>query len=230
MDRRSLLLISSPALLIGLILVGACAVGMVAVNSFQNRIHQSLERKVQSLRAAHEMEVALLRLRIDSLVGFADRSEEFWRSSQVHHQAFERAVKEAKDLAIPEQAEFIARIEQGYDAYRAHLKELESDSNAESLAAWAKAHPIQQVVAPCQALLVFSQSTIAQGLAEVQASSKQIQLTLLLLGVLGPAGGIIVGYAIARPLSRSIARLQVQVQDVHSQVAPEVGVVDLGGS
>ncbi|HZT80768.1 MAG TPA: ATP-binding protein, partial [Gemmataceae bacterium] len=40
-------------------------------------------------------------------------------------------------------------------------------------------------------------------------------------------GGLICGYSITRNLSRTIARLRVCVQDVHSQVAPEVDIVDL---
>src|SRR5262249_52944945 len=54
-----------------------------------------------------------------------------------------------------------------------------------------------------------------------------LKLALFALGAIGPLGGLICGYGIARTLGRSIARLQVRVQDVHEHVGGEVGTVEL---
>ena len=48
-----------------------------------------------------------------------------------------------------------------------------------------------------------------------------LRLAMILLGVLGPVGGVVCGYGIARGLSRSLYRLSVRVQDMANQFDEE---------
>lgn len=230
MNNRLLLLVSSPALLLGVVLVGACTIGVWAINVLQNRLAHNFHQKVESVRAAHEMEVAIRQLRFDSLMNLLHPSTEWRRATAEDHQEFEAALKRTRRLAAPEQASLVQQISDAYRRYRDELAALEKLARAKGtrdVSEWIEAHPIQHVVGPCEALLDANQNAMETALNETEVSSRRLQLLLLGLGALGPIGGLVCGYSIARALSRSIARLQVCVQDVHSQLAPEVGVVDL---
>src|SRR5438094_457757 len=50
---------------------------------------------------------------------------------------------------------------------------------------------------------------------------------MVLLGLLGPAGGLIVGYGIARALSRSIYQLSVRVRDMAHRLEQDVASVSI---
>jgi signal transduction histidine kinase len=52
--------------------------------------------------------------------------------------------------------------------------------------------------------------------------SRQTRLWLLLFGLLGPAGGLLIGYNVARGLSRSIYKLSVRVNDVAQRLDENV--------
>lgn len=230
MNRRLLLLITSPALLFGLVLILACTAGMFAIHSLQRHLLESIDSEVASLRAGHEMEVALHKVRFDSLLSLINPTPDQKRPVLADYADFEQSLRKAKQLATEEQAHLIREIEEHYRQYQTDLgkpAKIPSNPRKEQLLAWIDAHPIQQAVDPCQRLLESNQKTVEHVFHETENAIQRILLFFLVLGCVGSLGGVLAGSAIARTLSRSIARLQVRVQDVHSQVAPEVGVVDL---
>jgi two-component system, NtrC family, sensor histidine kinase HydH len=230
MNRRFWLFLTSPTLLIGVCLIVACSVSMLAIQSLQNRLNQRINAEVVSLRAAHEMEVALRQLRFHFFLNLLKPTSEHLRETQADHEQFERALARAKEVAPSRTAPLLETIEKNYRAYKASLTDDNRPPDGiprKDLLAWIDEHPIRQVVDPCQELLERNQELVENALVESAESARTTQITLALLGIVGPIGGLLAGYAITRNLSRSIARLQVRVQDVHSQLAPEVGVVDL---
>src|SRR5215831_10822608 len=103
MNRRLRKVLTSPALLLGLILVIACTVSVVTLNSLQNRLFDSVSTKTASLHAAHEMEIALHMLRYHSLQRLMNPGADGRASSAtgVDHQEFEKALAEARALCSP---------------------------------------------------------------------------------------------------------------------------------
>ena len=57
--------------------------------------------------------------------------------------------------------------------------------------------------------------------------SQQGRLMMILLGLLGPTGGVLAGYGFARALSRSIYRLGVRVRDVTNRLDQDVASVSI---
>jgi two-component system, NtrC family, sensor histidine kinase HydH len=232
MNRRLHKLLTSPALILGLILVIACTVSVVTLNSLQNRLFDSVSSKTASLHAAHEMEIALHMLRYHSLQRLMNPSADSRASKQTgsDHLAFEKALAEARALCPPEQTPLLVKIEQKYQRYRVELEDalrtLPSATKKDWLA-WMEAHPLQQVADPLEELIDINEKMVHDAFAETQESTLTIQRFLVLLAVGGTIGCLCAGFATARRLSRSIARLKVRVQDAHSQLAPEVSVVDL---
>ncbi len=229
MNRRLLLLVSSPALFLGLVLLGACGVGLWTIHNQQNRLLRNYHQNVGSLRAIHEMQMALYRLRYDVLVDRVQPSTDPQEQPQQDHLAFQDALKELRRLALETDTGSLDRIEEGFDRYIRELEGLNGSATnkPEELLRWMETHPIRYVMVPCQKLLDDHQDKIKAELQQSQDWSGKLQFALFFLGMVGPIGGLVSGHAIARTLSHTIAGLQVRVQDVHSRVAPEVSVVDL---
>jgi signal transduction histidine kinase len=76
-------------------------------------------------------------------------------------------------------------------------------------------------------LFRLNQEAMTQLEHESNRVGQQAQLLMLLLGLAGPAGGLVMGYGIARGLSRSIARLSVHVQDMAQRLDQPVASVSV---
>ncbi len=228
MNRRLLLLVNSPAMLLGLVLIGACGVSLWAIASVQSKLQQNFQHHVASLRATQAMEIAVRQLRFDVLLDRMEPSDAHRASIQADHQAFDIALHRVRDLSTADEAPLIESIDNGYQRYQ---KELESTGTVPKdragILRWIENHPVQHVVAPCRKLVDVNQQQMETAVKEGMEASQEVRKALLVLAVVGPLGGVICGFSIDRILRRSIARLQVRVQDVHSHVAPEVSVVDL---
>src|SRR5690242_10709876 len=112
MNRRILQSITSPAMLLGIVLVVACTVSVVAINVLQNRLIVRISDKVASRHAAHEMEVALHSMRFHFLVGMINPTAENRALIKADHEQFEGALHEAKKLAPPEHEALLRKIQE----------------------------------------------------------------------------------------------------------------------
>lgn len=65
---------------------------------------------------------------------------------------------------------------------------------------------------------------------ESERISGMLGLVMVLLGLLGPTSGLIIGYGIARGLSRSLYALSVRVHDISQRLDQEVGSVSVSTS
>jgi signal transduction histidine kinase len=229
MNRRLLLLITSPAMLLGLVLMIACIVSVVAINSSQSQLFTRINDKVASRHAAHEMEVAIHLLRFHSLVELIQPTPENRAQVLAAQKEFEDNLEHAKKFSTPGSAALLQTIAESYQRYHVELKTGKQNprSSRKQIMEWIDQHPIQQVIIPCEELLEYNRKTVEDAFEESSRSTWTIQMFLFVLAIGGPLGGLCSGYFMARKISRSIARLQVRVQDVHSQLAPEESVVDL---
>jgi two-component system, NtrC family, sensor histidine kinase HydH len=232
MNRRLLLLVNSPALVLGLVLIGTCAVSLWAINSLQEKMLRGFHSNVTSLRAARDMEVAVRELRFDTLLQLLEPNGHHDQSVRFDRQSFDAALRRVRAAGSPEEGALVTQIEKGYRRYRAELEDVKTlpPRDRAGVLRWVEAHPVQHVVGPCRELLDANERRLAEALRESLESGETIRLALFVLGAVGPLGGLICGYAIHRALGRSIARLQVRVQDVHEHITPEVGVVELRGT
>src|SRR5205807_486442 len=126
------------------------------------------------------------------------------------HARFEKAMAEVRGTAnSAKEAALVREIEDGYQRYRAELSEgsAPATSRPPDLARWADAHPIRYLQQPCQELRRLNEDEMNKTALESEEVSRRAQTAMLLAGLLGPVSGLIVGYGIARGLSRSIARL-----------------------
>jgi two-component system, NtrC family, sensor histidine kinase HydH len=232
LNRRILVQVTMPAVLIGLALLGTCVVGIHTLNHLEANRDHLLSRSVSNLQAALELQVSLRRLRTHSFLFVMDPSSARRETIEQIHQEFEQALENVrKSIDSPAERVLIEAIETGYRRYReeltrARLSLPERPSVADYLR-WADAHPSQPLLEPCQELLKFDQQAIAAATRESADISLKARNILLLLGLLGPVGGLVGGFGVAWGLSRSITRLSVRLKDVHAHLEQDLGAVRL---
>jgi signal transduction histidine kinase len=217
LDRRILVQVTLPFVLVSMGFLGACMIGIWSLNRLQSNREVLLTQNLRSLRAAQEMEVRLRQLRLHSLLYVMDSSPTRWDKVKEDARLFQKAYNRAVEAAhLPREKELLKQIDARYQLYRAALeKPLQGvpDKNAAigDVLTWADAHPVQHLLDTCEELVSFNRETRYQLAEESQAVSRQGRTALLLAGVIGPIGGLIGGFGVAWGLSR---RMQEQHREV----------------
>ncbi len=234
-DRRILLKVTVPLVLVGLAFLATCLIGVWSINRLQSNRAILLTRNVRSLQAAQEMEVRLRQLRLHSLLYVMDSSPTRRATVDAAHRQFKDAYQRARDSAhLSKEKDLLDKIEASYHRYRTALERtpvrvpFDNAAIGEFLR-WADAHPVQHLLDTCEELVSLNRETRAELTLESQAVSHQGRTVLMLAGVLGPIGGLLGGFGVAWGLSRSITRLSVQIRDIHAELDQEVGHIHLAG-
>jgi signal transduction histidine kinase len=236
MNRKILIQVTAPAVIIGLLLLGACLASAGYINRLQSNLNRVLSQNVKSLEAAQQLEIRVRQLRFHSF-RYLIETEPAGRESissgiKKDHESFELALQEARKLVhTPEEDDCVKKIEEGYQEYHRQMDELQAEiaalGPAANISKVMDAHPIRNVVDACQELLQVNKNMIASTARESERVGEQARLVMLLLGVGGPLGGLVIGYGVARGLSRSIYQLSVRVQDVAHRLDQDVASVSV---
>jgi signal transduction histidine kinase len=230
MNRRILIQLTAPTVLIGAVLFGACMTSVWLINHLQANLAQILQENVASLEAAQELEIQLRQLRFHSFLNIIDPNPQRREFVEKDHDRFERAMDKVRLAARkPHEKQLVEDIQEGYRRYRAALDTGPEPATTRplDLARWADAHPIRYLQEPCEELLQLNKQEMDLTAAESEAVSGYAQIAMFIAGLLGPASGLVVGFGIARALMRSIARLSVRLEDARAQLDQEVASVRL---
>jgi len=76
-------------------------------------------------------------------------------------------------------------------------------------------------------LLQLNKQIMEETSQQTEQAGKQVSMGLLVLGLAGPASGLIMGFGIARGLSRSIYRLSVRVQDMAQRLDRDIASISI---
>jgi len=235
MSRKIVLQMTAPAVLIGLATVGVCVASLWSIHRLQANLNSILAGNVTSLEAAAELEVKLRQLRLHTFLYVMDPSPARERQIADAEQGFEAALAVAKQSSRPEDADLVARIEAGFRTYQADRPSSADLGRRgwtrEEYLAWADAHPVQPLLDSCQELMRRNREAMEATARESARVSDRTETAMSALAILGPVGGLVAGFGIARGLSRSIAQLRVRVEDVRAELDQEVGSlrVERGG-
>jgi signal transduction histidine kinase len=214
--NRILLQITLPALLIGLALIAACVLGVRSLSRLQVNQDHLLAHDVANLQAAQELERLLRQLRYRGFVYVMDPSDERKRLMDENHEEFEGTLKRARAAADqPEELELIDAILTGYHHYREEIDDRSRwpapQATIADAVSWADMHPVRHLQKPCQELLSLYRESIRSTRRANEELTERTQWTLLLT-IVGAAGGLVAGAGGAWGLSRSFARLRLQMQ------------------
>src|SRR5436309_2448667 len=144
MNRRILIQLTAPTVLIGAVLFGACMTSVWLINHLQANLAQILQENVASLEAAQELEVQLRQLRFHSFLRIIDPKKQRDEFVENDHHAFEQALAKVRYAARkPQEKALVQKIQDGYQRYRAELNTGPEPATTKplDLARWADAHP-----------------------------------------------------------------------------------------
>ena len=232
MSHKILLRVTAPAVVIGLLLFAACLASVGYISHLQANLDAILSQNVASLQAALELEIRVRQLRHHNLLYLMDPAAGDLDVIATDEQQFERALDDARRASQTEEERATIRaIDDGYKQYQQGLADLRAAAAPHRTPAEFRklvdTHPIRRVVDLCQELVRVSKEQMGQTAAESLRVSRQASWAMVLLGLAGPVGGLVLGYGVARALSRSIYRLSVRVRDLAGRLDQDVGSVQV---
>jgi two-component system, NtrC family, sensor histidine kinase HydH len=224
--------LTAPALITGLLLIGVGLGGAWSIHRLQSNLTHILSEHVASVQASQDLENAMRQLRYHVLRHLVRPTPQTRAQVDADEEAFENAFRRATAAASsPAERRYLELIGSGYDKYKKEiaklLEEAETAGPPTDFARYDRRHPIRHITTPCQQLGEYNQQQLDQTVAESEDLGRRSRNVLILLGVAGPAGGLLVGYGFARGLSRSLERLRVSVRDVVDRL--EAGTDSKGG-
>jgi signal transduction histidine kinase len=246
MNRRILVQVTAPALIIGLLLFAACLVSAWYINRLQANMANLVSQDVSSLRAAQQLEIHLRQLRFHCFVYLLDPRPDLLARIDQDQRDFESCLHDAKlcletarrsggrledRVYVGAFAADLKAIEDGYARYRHEFDRLRATGvhvrEPEDFNRLAEENPVRHIVDPCRDLLHVNEQRMSASSERSEQLSRQLGLGMLFLGLGGPISGLIIGYSIARGLTRSIYQLSVRVQDMAQRLEQEVGSVSV---
>ncbi|HEY7326097.1 MAG TPA: ATP-binding protein [Gemmataceae bacterium] len=235
MDRRILLKVTAPAVVIGFLLFGTCVVSAWMVNHLQSNLANVLSDNVSSLEAAQDLETSVRRLHLYCYRFLVDPDralvdQEVPAAIKHYKEDFQVALERAERSATTQaEQDCVQQIRQGYQRYQKAFERLRAEA---SMPRWdyrtlADEVPIQFVIDPCERFVDLNKEMMIQTRQEGERVSRILRVVLLLLGLGGPVSGLIIGWGMARGLSRSIHRLSVHIHDMAQHLEKDIASVSL---
>lgn len=203
-------------------LVTLCTVTAVSLFGEQSRIAWVLRENLASRKAAGELEVCL-----NTLIAQDTSSVEL--STPLHEQAWNllQALSEYADQ--PEELKLYQDMTIAYSEYITQLKNVPPRSDPRHREAIQKAISLldTKVRKPCHEFWVFNNQLLDESARQHERVLHQLGLGMALVGGLGGFAGLVLGYGVARGLSRSIHRLRVQISDAAGKLGSSLPPVVL---
>ncbi|GIW79373.1 MAG: hypothetical protein KatS3mg105_1180 [Gemmatales bacterium] len=233
MNRRILLQATAPAVVIGLLLFGACWLSAWYINRLQANMADILSQNVTSLHAAKQLEINLGQMRFYCLLYLLEPDPALLIRIAEYEENFKDWLERAKQASnTPEEWRHIRAIEAGYERYRKEFRRRQKQVISEKgplrdFRQLANANPVRYVVEPCQQLFAVNEKMMVDHSRATEGLSRKLPFVLILLGVGGPLSGLIMGYGIARGLSRSLYQLSVHVKDISQRLDSNVAAVQV---
>jgi signal transduction histidine kinase len=232
LNRKILIQVTAPTVLIGSLLFMACVVSAWYISRLERDLTKILSQEVASLEAAQELEIIVRQLRFHSFLNFIDPSHPRREPIERSQRDFEKALDQARQASQrPREQEYVREIAASYERYRQQLADLPAElaraGPRPDLHRLADAHPVRDVVEWCEKLLTLNKEEMAETAREAERVSRLVRLSMVGLGLVGPLSGLLGGYGIARGLSRSIYQLSVRVHDMAQRLEQNVGAVDI---
>jgi len=200
------------------------------VHRLQQRVSDMVSINVASLRAAEEIEIALLEVRsqldlflITGNMQHLDKIPRLQKNVETWLLAAERVATTEREQ------ELMAEVRSGYEHFLAEFNRLPRGDASRDVSQQVRelidTVLSSEILPPAHAYLEFNEEEIAHASEENQKLGNQLIIGLLFLGVCGCGAGLLAGLAVARGVSRSIIQLNLPIRDAAGQLSQVVGPV-----
>src|ERR1700722_13335385 len=150
MNRKLLLQITAPSVLIGLVFFMACLIGVWFTLRSQRHLTRLLSQEVASLQAAQELEIRVRQLQFRNFLNLVDPTHPQQEPIDKAHGNFENALDRARQSAsTPRERDAVDAIAAGYQRYQRELAllhvEMATAGDRPDLHKLVDAHPVRFV-------------------------------------------------------------------------------------
>jgi signal transduction histidine kinase len=213
-----------PVVLSGLVSFALCAVMAVLLFHEQSQTAAALQENVESHRAASALEeslgalVSVLETRPEGVPALNERAAE--------HIAAARAYADQ-----PREQELVTRLEDGFARYLALWSQVPGEPGPEQAARLRAAAVVlnTDVFKVCQTLREYNAQRIVDSEREHRATLRRLAWGLAAVGGSAGVAGLLFGFGVARGLTRTIQRIQVQIQGAAGLLGRDLPAVEVVG-
>jgi signal transduction histidine kinase len=213
------------------------AIGVgTAWSGYQSQKHASenLARNVVSMRAGEELAIGIRDVRTQLDRFLATGSSEYLDKIPAMREEMDHWLSEADRTSVtPRERQYIAPVKKGYEHFFGGLGDILQQPPTAKDSAKIRAlidEASDEVLRPAQEYLDFDEVEITRSNAANEWTANRMALTLFLLGICGPVAGLLVGYGVARGISRSIVRLSMPVRDAAGKLNEIVGPISFSAA
>lgn len=213
-----------PVALIAICLITLCTVTALSLVQQQATVTRVLRENLDSRRAALELEECLT-----DLVALEDARVETVAVLHDRVRVLLRAVGETSDQ--PEEQRLHAAVRVGFDDYLRRWQGMPSVGDPGHEPARRAATRVLEVnvLQPCQEIEGYNARRIEASAETHERVLGRLAWGMAGVGGLGGVAGVVLGYGVARGLSRSIRRLRVQLRDAAGKLGPDPPEIVLTG-
>jgi signal transduction histidine kinase len=220
-----------PALLAALAMFGMSLLGIRSINHLLADRDKIISEHIARLQLVQDLATYMRLIRLHSYIYVQDMSPDRWAKVDHDQTNFESTLAKLREGPMDEQERAVLEaIESGYLSYHKSIQQAaDSPPGPDRLSylKWYDEHPARSVVLKCDELLELNRKAMREAAAASAREAEQSQTGMILLGLIGAAGGLVGGFGVAWGLSRSITRLNVRLQDVHAHLDHEVASLRL---
>lgn len=196
-------------------LVALCAVTAVSLFREQATVTGVLRENVSSRRAAADLRACLntlIALETNHIESVAD----------LHTRALTHLAEIREYANHPVEVDLSGRLDEGFARYLQLWQSLPPAGNPRHESAVSEATQFLEtaVLFPCREIEGFNDRRVEETTAQHERVLTQLARGMAVVGVLGGVAGVVLGYGVARGLTRSIRRLQVQIRDAAGKLGP----------
>lgn len=206
-----------PAALATMCLVALCVFTAVSLFHQQSTMARGFRENVESRRAAVEMEECLGAL-VDLENAHVETVEQLHKRASLHLATL-RSVSDE-----PEEERLMQQARAAFEEYMKRWSALPPPGNATHEAAFRDAtrYLESNVLPPCTEFRLYNGRRLEEITSQHERVLNQLAWGMAGVGGLGAVAGVVIGFGVARALSRSIRRLQIQLRDAAGKLGPEL--------
>ncbi len=216
-----------PVVLVTLCLVTLCTFTALSLFGQQAAVTRVLRENVSSRRAAADLRGCL-----NTLIALETNHVEDVTDLHTRAQAHLREMRALADQST--EMELCDRLDAGFARYMRMWQSLPAAPSPSHEAAVAAATRLleDEVLMPCREIEGYNDQRVEDSTQHHERVLGQLAWGMAGVGGLGGVAGVVLGWGVARGLSRSIRRLQVQVRDAAGKLSrdpPAIVVTGEGG-